>query len=180
MTAESSRILLRLPPELHQRAKERARELNVSLNSTLIRAIERGLSHAPAEQVEHTIITKATRQFGQAFIGLLLYGSRARGDAYDSSDTDLMVVVDHSVKIERRLYQTWDTLLPDYASLTIAHIPTTARDAGSLWLECALDARIIYDPTGALRRRLDEIRELILSGVFVRRTTHGQGYWITQ
>jgi predicted nucleotidyltransferase len=180
MAAHTVRILLRLPPALHQRAKERASELNTSLNSALVRAIERGLSGIPAEQFENTIITKATHQFGSAFVGLLLYGSRARGDAYDTSDTDLMLVVDQSVKIERSLYRDWDAALPEDTSLMIAHIPVTARDAGSLWLECALDARILYDPTGTLRMRLEEIKELILSGVFVRRTTHGQGYWISQ
>lgn len=172
------RILLRLPAALHQRVKSKARELNTSVNSVLVQAIENGISSSGLEGNETRIIEKAKSQFGSAFVGLLLYGSKARGDAYDTSDTDLLLVVDQSVRIERDLYRTWDVALPTEISINISHLPPTARDAGSLWLECALDARILFDPTGAIRKRLDEIKELILSGAFVRRTTHGQGYWI--
>ena len=60
----------------------------------------------------------------------------------------------------------------------ISNLPSSPRDAGSLWLECALDAKILHDPTGIIRRRLEEIKEMIVSGAVIRRTTHGQGYWI--
>jgi hypothetical protein len=145
----------------------------------LVTAIQQGLSMGHIDQIEPLIISKATCEFGAAFVGLLLFGSRARGDAYETSDTDILLVLDPSVRIERELYRVWDAMLPDGVSLTISHLPATACEAGSLWLECALDAKILHDPMGILRRRLDEIKELIVSGVFVRRTTHGQGYWIT-
>jgi hypothetical protein len=172
------RILLRLPAALHQLAKDRAKEQHASLNSVLVHAIEQGLTTGGAEQLEPLIVSRATSQFGAAFIGLLLYGSRARGDAYESSDTDLLLVVDRTVRIERDLYRAWDPVLPEEISLNIAQLPANPCDAGSLWLECALDARILHDPTGQLRRKLDQIKELIVSGAYVRRTTHGQGYWI--
>lgn len=173
------RILLRLPEALHQMVKARATEGNSSVNSVLVQAIQQGLSMGDVGKVEPLIIKKATSEFGDAFVGLLLFGSRARGDAYKTSDTDILLVVDQSVRVVRELYRSWDEILPDGISLNISNLPLTASEAGSLWLECALDAKILYDPTGALRRRLDEIKEMIVSGVFVRRTTHGQGYWIT-
>jgi len=173
-----TRLLLRLPSALHKRVKARASETGHSLNSVIVQAVENGLSSGQLEALIPSIIKHATSQFGDAFLGLLLYGSRARGDAYDSSDTDLLLVVDESVRIARELYRSWDTILQDRISLNIATLPATAQDAGSLWFECALDAKIIFDPTGALRRRLDNIKDMIVSGAFVRRTTHGQGYWI--
>ena len=175
---EQVRILLRLPPALHQVVKAKAQERNTSVNSVLVQAIQDGLSSGGIEGSESRIIEMAKSQFGSSFVGLLLYGSKARGDAYDTSDTDILLVVDQSVRIERELYRQWDATLPTDISINISHLPPTAREAGSLWLECALDARILFDQTGILRKRLDEIKELILSGTFVRRTTHGQGYWI--
>lgn len=148
------------------------------MNSVLVQAIQDGLSSGGIEGSESRIIEMAKSQFGSSFVGLLLYGSKARGDAYDTSDTDILLVVDQSVRIERELYRQWDSTLPTDISINISHLPSTAREAGSLWFECALDGRILFDQTGILRKRLDEIKELILSGAFVRRTTHGQGYWI--
>jgi len=177
---EQARILLRLPAALHHLVQAKAQMLNASVNSVLVQAIEHGLSIGNVEKVEPLIIKMAGEQFGQAFIGLLMYGSRARGDAYESSDTDLLLVVDRTVRIERDLYRPWDAALPDDISLNISSLPESAEGAGSLWLECALDAKILYDPKGVLRRKLEEIKDLIVSGAFVRRTTHGQGYWISK
>lgn len=174
------RVLLRLPATLHRLVKGRAQQINASLNTVMVQAIEKGLREPGLGELEPRIISMAKAQFGKTFVGLLLYGSRARGDAYETSDTDLLLVVDSSVRIERSLYRSWDTVLPEGISLNISHLPLAATDAGSLWLECALDARILHDPTGVLRRRLDEIKERIVSGAFVRRTTHGQGYWIAK
>lgn len=177
---QTTRLLLRLPTELHQRAKAQALRRKLSLNSVLVEAIKRGLASGEVEELAPHIIKMAQAQFGAALLGLMLYGSRARGDAYQSSDTDLLLVLDGSIRIERELYRYWDDKLPSSVSLVIADLPQRASDAGSLWLECALDAKIIYDPTGVVRRRLSEIKERILSGAVVRRTTHGQGYWIEQ
>lgn len=177
-TDDKTRVLLRLPSTLHQLVKTKAAELNTSVNSVLIQAIERGLSTGDLQGSQPQIISSAERQFGEAFLGLLLYGSRARGDAYETSDTDILLVVDPSVRIERELYRSWDTILPSDISLNISNLPSSARDAGSLWFECALDAKVLHDPTGIIRRRLEEIKEMIVSGAVIRRTTHGQGYWI--
>lgn len=175
-----ARILLRLPTSLHRSVKGRAAQTGVSVNAVLVQAIEDGLSMGPEHQWVPVILETAKAQLGEKFLGLLLYGSKARGDAYKQSDTDLLLVVEPSVHIERSLYREWDKRLPENLSLNIAHLPKRASEAGSLWLECALDAKILHDPSGRLRTRLSEIRDLILSGSFVRKTTHGQGYWLAK
>jgi predicted nucleotidyltransferase len=175
---DATRLLLRLPPDLYRRVKARAEQSDESINSVLVQAIEHGLLACKMELVQSLIIRKARAQLGQDFVGLLIYGSRARGDFYDTSDADLLLVVSDKIQIKRELYRAWDQILPDEVSLNIAHMPVADSNIGSLWLECALDARIIYDPSGVIRRRLEEIRGLILSGAYVRKTTHGQGYWI--
>ena len=122
---------------------------------------------------------RAQAQFGKAFIGVLLYGSKARGDAFDGSDTDLLIVVDSSIQLKRSLYTPWENLLPDTVSIQIARLPDEASAPGRLWLECALDAKILVDSEGKLRSHLTQVNRLILAGKFVRKTTHGQGYWIS-
>jgi predicted nucleotidyltransferase len=150
----------------------------VSINSLLERYISQGIANKIEHDASSWIISQARRDFGEAFKGLLLFGSRARGDAHDTSDSDLLLVVDNEVRIERSLYRAWDQRLPDQISLHISHLPQLAEDAGSLWLECALDARILSDPSGEIAALLSKIKEYITSGKVVRKVVHGQGFWV--
>jgi len=175
---DSQKILLRLPKPLHEAVKARAAAAKVSINSLLERYISQGVANQIDRDESTLIVNKARRDFGTAFKGLLLFGSRARGDAHDTSDTDLLLVVGDEVRIERSLYRQWDQLLPEHVSLHIAHLPSRAEDAGSLWLECALDARIISDPTGDIAALLAKVKEYVTSGAVVRRVVHGQGFWV--
>jgi hypothetical protein len=175
---KSSKILLRIPEALHTRIKARAAKLGVSVNTFIERTLERGLLGDSTAEIETTIINTAVKTYGDDFLGLLLFGSRARGDAHDLSDTDLLLVVRDSLRIERELYRPWDSTLPDTVSLHLAHLPPDPRAPGSLWLECALDAKIVFDPTGVIGSTLRSLKELITSGTIVRRETHGQGFWM--
>lgn len=175
-----SRILLRLPSSLHRLVKAQAAQLSVSVNSFLERLIQQGLEGDGDKQMEALIINKASEMYGDDFVGLLLFGSQARGDAHDLSDTDLLLVLSTRVQIERDLYRAWDRLLPPGVSLHLAHLLSDHEEPGSLWLECALDARILFDPTGVLRMKIRALKNLITSGRIVRRITHGQGYWVPQ
>lgn len=177
MTAKR-RILLRLPTHLHEAVKARADAARTSINSLLEHYIARGLQGPNDDLADSEILNLAKREFGTKFLGLLLFGSQARGDVHDMSDTDILMVVDDSITIDRALYRLWDQRMPDDVSLQIAHLPANPRDAGSLWLECALDARILHDPTGRIADFLAQAREYITSGNVVRKTTHGQGFWV--
>jgi predicted nucleotidyltransferase len=173
------RVLLRLSPHLHDAVKARAESAHTSINTLLERYIARGLTGTSDDAAHYSeVINLAKREFGSKLIGLLLFGSQARGDVHDTSDTDILMVLDDSITIDRSLYRAWDARMPDAISLQIAHLPSTPSDAGSLWLECALDARILDDPTGRIADFLAQAKEYITSGNVVRRTTHGQGFWV--
>ena len=176
--SETAKVLLRLPEGLHSRVKTIAAARGMSINALLVDAIERGLSSSVEDTVQAGVVRKAKEDFQDALVGVLLFGSKARGDAHDTSDTDLLIVVSSDVRIERALYRSWDVSLPDDIRVHLAHLPTSAEGAGSLWLECALDARILFDPSGLLKRRLVEIKEAILAGKYIRKVTHGQGFWV--
>lgn len=177
---KASKILLRIPSSTHALVKARAAAQRTSVNTLIERLIEQGLRGDGTSELETRVITSARQAYGDAFLGLLLFGSRARGDAHDLSDTDLLLVVSDSVRIERELYRMWDSILPDNVSLHLAHLPSDRTSPGSLWLECALDARIIADPTGAVSETLRSVQKLITSGEIVRRETHGQGFWVSR
>ena len=178
MSVKESRILLRLTKPLHEAVKARAAQEGLSINSLLESLISQGLSNPLANNITESIIQRAGREYEKQFIGLLLFGSQARGDQHDTSDTDLLLVVSDNLRIERSLYRDWDHVLPEGISLHIGHLPKSPADAGSLWLECALDARILFDPTGAIKNTISVVRDFITSGAMVRRVTHGQGYWV--
>jgi predicted nucleotidyltransferase len=144
----------------------------------LERYIAQGVQGAVEQNLVSEIIDVAQREFSDGYIGLLLFGSQARGDAHDTSDTDLLLVVDESVKVDRSLYRRWDARLPERVSIQISHLPSLASDASSLWLECAMDARILHDPSNRIANFIERAKQYITSGNVVRRVTHGQGFWV--
>ncbi len=112
-------------------------------------------------------------------MGVLLFGSRARGEERDDSDTDLLVVLDRTRPLVRALYEQWDEAAPLAAySPHFVHLPESVAQAGSLWLEAAVDGVILEDPQGNVSRFLGSLRRAIASGQMVRRTAHGHPYWV--
>ena len=179
MARTSGKFVLRIDPLLHKQLKEKARANGESLNElcgTLIRSGLRG--EGPTGGRHGVVVRTARQQFGGAFLGLLLFGSQARGDSHDSSDTDLLIVLDRSVQIRRELYRRWPDPADGREVVHFAHLPEDAVSAGSLWLECALDGIVLHDPEGRVRTALAGLKALIASGRIVRRSTHGQGYWV--
>ncbi len=122
----------------------------------------------PASQV----VGRAAEQFGDQLLGVLAFGSWARGEAREDSDVDVLVVVDPSVPIVRKLYHAWDeqTFLWEgrRVEVHIVHPPTRDEPPTSLWSEAALDGVILFDPTFDLARRLSDARHMIVSGATLR------------
>lgn len=178
MQKYQSRILLRLTSNIHAKLKARATERGRSINSLIEQYVIQGLNSGVDHETWEALKKEAKRLYKKNLIGLLLFGSQARGDVHDQSDTDILIVVTPNIRIERDLYRPWDSRLADNISVNITNLPKTATDAGSLWLECALDAQIIYDPSAQIKTMLSCIRELITSGKVRRHVTHGQGFWV--
>ena len=126
----------------------------------------------------------AAKQFGEQLVGVLVFGSWARGDTTEESDVDLLVVVDPDVAIVRGLYRAWDEatgpLTWDGRRLEVhfVRLPEAGGEPSSLWAEAALEGIVLYDRGFELARRLIEIRRRIAAGVVRRRRIHGQPYWV--
>jgi predicted nucleotidyltransferase len=101
---------------------------------------------------------------GERLVAVVLFGSRARGDSRPESDWDLLVIA------EGLPDNAFDRQLFFYRLLSgcrypVALIARTRQEfeshVPSLYLDIALDGRILYDPTGYVRERLAHLRRLI-------------------
>ncbi len=175
----SGRFVLRLDPGLHAALKAAARERGVSLNDYCARrlAAPPGLD-APDDATR--AVAHATRLFGGALLGIVVFGSWARGDAAADSDVDLLVVLDEGRPLTRDLYRHWDETPASWGGRPVephfVHLPQAGRVSG-VWAEAALDGIVVFDRGYTVSRRLAGIRHDIVARRLVRRLVHGQPYW---
>jgi hypothetical protein len=178
---DTHRFLLRLPADLHRRLVADARQAGLSLNEYCVRRLAEtsaGLAVDAAPMLAH-----ARRVVGPGVIGAMLHGSSARGETRDTSDVDLLLVVDRSVALSRALYAAWDDNPPQLAERPLdvhfVHCPADGRAPGALWCEAALEGVILADRDGTIAQTLRDVRRAIAEGRVVRRSAHGQPYWTT-
>ena len=118
---------------------------------------------------------------GKRLVGLVLYGSVARGEAHEGSDIDLLVVVQglNGSFLERQ--QTILASLPQRWRATVSLMITSpeALEAhlSSLLLDVALDGVILFDPSGLVSRRLEALRSLLRSEGWGREATDEGFAW---
>lgn len=171
-------FLLRLPADLHARLKREAAGAGVSMNEYCVRKLAADTLASDAG----TVIADARRVVGDALIGVVLFGSYARGSATRSSDVDVMLVVERSVVITRELYRRLDVAprrLHDRAvDAHFSHLPDR-RVGGGMWAEAAVDGIVLVDRDHRINATLAAIRRDLADGVLRRHTVHGQTYWTT-
>ena len=123
---------------------------------------------------------------GERLVAVVLFGSRARGDAYPESDWDLLILAEGLPEnpLERQL--SVSRLLPSKLPAAISAVAKTPREfeAGltSLCLDIALDGQILYDPVAYAADRLAMLRRLLAeAGLYRERTEAGdQWRWRTE
>ena len=105
------------------------------------------------------------RGLGDRLIAVLLFGSRARGEAHRNSDWDLLVL---ARDLPPRLFQRHRLLkqmLPAAERGRISLLARTPQEfEGSLpalYLDIALDGIVLYDPDGYIADKLARLRAMI-------------------
>jgi predicted nucleotidyltransferase len=184
MNELSGRFVLRIAPSLHAQLRRLSLERGVSLNELCREALESYVdsSTAPpkyADLERSPIVDTAGLVAGDSLVGVVLFGSRARGEETPSSDMDVFIIVTSDIALDRDLYRRWDTVSRDQSmSPHFVHLPADTRAAGSIWYEVALDGIVLYEKNLAVTRLLQSLRRAMADGVIVRRSSHGHPYWV--
>ncbi|BCS35895.1 hypothetical protein TBR22_A51300 [Luteitalea sp. TBR-22] len=174
-------FLLRLPADLHRRLAVQAAAEDASLNEYCVQRLAGPDVMATHRRSIAAVLATAAVVAGTHLVGVIAHGSWVRGEARDSSDVDVMVVVARSLPLTRDLYREWDASSPAWDGRPVdahfVHLPDAARGPGSLWCELAVEGVVLDDRSGAVSATLIEVRRAIAQGRFVRKTAHGQPYW---
>ncbi|HUO84600.1 MAG TPA: toxin-antitoxin system HicB family antitoxin [Thermoanaerobaculia bacterium] len=176
----SGRFVLRIDKALHATLRSAAAAAGLSLNEYSARKLA-----LPGENVTGPApeaVRNAARVAGAALTGVAAFGSWARGELTESSDVDLLIVIDESRPIERGLYRAWDRTPLSWEGHSVephfVHPPQPGAPLSSVWAEVAVGGIVLFERDLLLSRQLVGIRERIASGQIVRRSIHGQPYWV--
>lgn len=177
----SGRFLLRVEPGLHAALRRAAQEVSLSLNEYCSRRLAAPSGRADAVGPAAGVVRRAAALCGEELVGVVVYGSYARGDAEATSDVDVLIVVGRAVRLTRELYRRWDETPIDWQGRRVdphfAHPPKDSGRPSGLWAEVAIEGIVLFERGLALSRALVRIRRDILAGRVARRVVHGQPYW---
>ena len=178
-TVASGRFVLRLAPELHAELQLAARQAGLSLNEYCSRKLSAPLGELQLGPAAN-LVQRALELHAAELLGVVAFGSWARGEAGPQSDVDVLVVLADGQPLSRGLYQPWDEAPPSWSGhavqVHLVQLPQPAA-AGTVWAEAAIDGIVLFERGLAVSRALANIRRDIAEGRLVRRTLHGQPYW---
>ena len=181
-TAEnpSGRFVLRIEPAIHAALRSAAEAAGLSLNEYCARKLM-----LPAVNVTGpaaAVLTHATRLAGGALAGVAAFGSWTRGELADTSDVDLLIVLDETLPIDREIYRAWDRNPITWNGREVephfVHLPAPQSPVSSIWAEVGVGGIVLFEREFALSRHLVAVRLMIADGQIVRRVIHGQPYWV--
>ena len=181
----SGKFVLRLNPKKHKELAGLAVKKGVSLNAlcaSLIDAgMERYLGNAQMTRLDEFVL-KIRKTWESQICGVVLFGSQVTGEAFDTSDVDLLVVLESSQKLNRDLYTQWDAQIDDNKKPVInphfVLLPSDVSSCGSLWLEVSQKHKVLWEKNGKVSQVLEKISDMIFEGKVERKLTHGQPYWV--
>ncbi len=109
------------------------------------------------------LVTHYRSRLGDGLEGIVLYGSRARGDAHPDSDLDLLLVTKTlpSDPFERACLLSAPRLALGSPPVSVRGLTTDEyeRDIAPIDLDIAIDGRVLFDSNGYMAERLSLIRQ---------------------
>lgn len=138
----------------------------------------------PDRDVASESVAALRHTLGQRLTAVVLFGSRARGDAREDSDWDLLVIAE---ELPERVFERQKQLtlaLPEMLRGTVTCLAKTPAEfeaaLPSLYLDIALDGRILYDPQGYAAHKLETLQSLIHRKGLERKRTSAGDQWTWQ
>jgi predicted nucleotidyltransferase len=183
----SKSFVLRLDPEHFNQLQKRAQKLGISINALCVSLLK--VDAQAASKALDPVLSLILNAFAGSVIGVILYGSVARGTQTSSSDIDLLIVLKESTAIDSKLYKKWDAATEEHfkdqktVSLTsevspsFVHLPKEPELSSGLWLEVALEGKILWEQDRQIQDTLHKLRQLIAEGKFLKSYTYGVPYW---
>ena len=178
-------FLLRMPVQTQKKLSLAARQEQRSLNAYLNDLLAAHL-YDSSPSWKQALIRMSKELFPQQLLGLLVYGSTLRNEHFNqASDIDIAIVLDKTVPLKRTLYRKLDQAtekvgLPHKFSLVLIQEARLDKiHQQSLWIELALNSKILYEKQHALSELLFKLREKLFFQKHTLKSnlSHGQRYW---
>lgn len=129
------------------------------------------------------VVRRAKLVLGDALLGVVAFGSWARGEETSTSDLDVLLIAGEGVPVSRALYRRWDAgpglswhgheVTPHFVRLPSGDAPVSG-----LWAEVARDGLILFERELAVSRHLAGVRRRIARGELSVRKAGGNRYWV--
>ena len=120
---------------------------------------------AAGRNVPDGIVSGLREGLGDDLVAVVLFGSRARGEAHESSDWDVLIVARRLPQRTLERAFLLKRMLPAEHRGEVSVLAKTPEElmAGlpDLYLDIALDGVILYDTGGNMTERLEFLRALI-------------------
>jgi hypothetical protein len=178
----SGRFVLRIEPGLHAALKAAAEAAGLSLNEYCARSLAAG---SVVDEGAARAVVRAAGVLGEDLLGVVVFGSWARGVATAASDVDLLVVCGGGVVISRGLYGAGDEAGPPLewegrpVEPHFVGLPARGGRISGLWAEVATDGLVLFERRWRVSRHLAAVRSRIAAGEVERRWSEGgQPYWV--
>ena len=129
----------------------------------------------------NTVVVALKQALDENLVAIVLFGSRARGEAHEASDWDLLLLAhDLPEKLfKRHLYLKG--LLPDIWRGQVSIVAKTPQEFEAnlpcLFLDIAVDGVIFYDSDNYMADQLDYLRRLIKEAGLHREQHKGDFNW---
>lgn len=186
MKSYSGKFVLRVTAQRHRELVGLAHQHNISLNQLCANLIQAGLKGHPVLPAWQAWFEKKLplikNKFGDALLGIAVFGSRVNETATQASDVDVLVCLRSDCPLNRTLYSWWDERIhhEDFEyNPVFLHLPQVT-EASSLWYEITLNHRILYDRQKALKNIFDQLTQRVQNGFVQRKWLQGQPYWILE
>jgi hypothetical protein len=181
----SGKFVVRISPVLHESLKRSSEEQGISLNRLCEVRLSENAGLVGFPDLGEGLSWILSR-LSERLQGVILFGSYARGEMTAGSDIDLLLVLRPGLSPSRQFYLDWATqIAPGLRRIHNREIspqfvafPEEPEQAGSLWLEAAIDGIALWDPQLSVSKFLSKVRKKIAAGEIVRHETHGHSYWV--